>query len=343
MTRFDFYLTNAAANNNEAAKLREQTRMACIAYGMSRLGHEVSIVGLPQILGMSNRWKYFSHLMNGASKHAISVYPAETILTGNKDCDVAIKCSVKTDNDSLYIARSKLLVAHEYSDAIAEHDKLLPVPFLVHDRVIDSWCRDTVHVNLLTPIDIMQHYLDDDLEEIRSYQRLIAPAGLCACIGFAGVGHYGRDEIVAKLEAALPGMCAFRLHGSPKMFAASYMDWMSSLKAVVCPCGDTPKTNRWAEAVVLGKPIISPLQRTRVVPAQTGDNTIMPADWDDTQAILDGLERCDEIVANADVCYRQGWSPTGQAKQICLSLGLRRETTTKPIERRQKQQGDGEE
>lgn len=308
MAKFDFYLSNAAANNSPAARIREHTRMACIAYGLKRLGHDVLIVDSWHEFRESNRWRFFADMKGESRRDAITVKPAEYLMTGNHHCDVAIKCSVKTSNDAALVSRCKVLVAHEYADSVADEERLLPVPFLVHDRVIDWFCES----------DVLEYYLDDDETLANWVNPFIAKRDFS--IAFAGAGHYGRKEIAAKMEQWFP--CEFILRDSPIMSGQQYMEWLSGHRFALVPNGDTPKTNRWAEACILGLVIISPEQRTKVVPPQTNENTIMPADWDDVDGIKAGMERWKEIVMNAWESYCEGWSPTGQARQICKWLGV---------------------
>ena len=298
--RFNFYLQNAAVNNTDAAKVREQTRMASIAYGLSILGHEVQICSVSAEFRQSNRWCYFEHLWGNLSG-ALSVYPAEDVL--QRVCpDIGIKCSIDCEYDTVFLNRCGVLVAHENDEQCCDAKNLLPVPFMCFDGTIEYFIQN----------NLFDAYLNDDLETIRSH--FDVPKTKQA--GFAGVGHYGRHEMFV----GLTDYCEVVLKDTPVMSSGEYLKWISSFIAGLSPSGDTPKANRFADLVVLGLATVSPPVPIAITPPLNEHNSILLKDWDDIDGLENGLTKTDEIVANADKDYREGWSPMGQARQIVKAL-----------------------
>ncbi len=298
--RFNFYLQNAAVNNNESAKIREQTKMASIARGLSVLSHEVCICGVSDEFRQSNRWVYFEYLY-GKLESAKSVYPAESILHGVRP-DIAIKCSISCQTDAYFLSRCGLLIAHEHNEKQSEAKNLLSVPFLCFDGTIEYFIEQ----------ELFRAYLNDDLETIRSHFSVEKTKQVC----FAGVGHYGRH----KMFANLPDYCELVLKDKAIMTSGEYLKWASGFKAGLSPSGDTPKANRFSDLVVLGLATIAPPCPIAIMPPLNERNSIMLKDWNDIEGLEQGLERIESIVAEADKDYRNGWSPMGQARQIIKAI-----------------------
>ncbi len=298
--KFNFYLQNAAVNNDAAAKVREQTRMACIAYGLSTIGNEVRICSASDEFKQSNRWDYFKHL-SGCLEDAKRVHPAEDAKHGVRP-DIGIKCSVGCQHDDALLDKCGLLVAHEHNEKRSGAKNLLPVPFLCFDGTIEYFVEQ----------GLFNAYLDDDLDTIRSHFRTEKTKQVC----FAGVGHYGRHKIFV----GLPDYCELILKDTAIMTSGEYLNWLSSFKAGLSPSGDTPKANRFSDLVVLGLATIAPPCPIAITPLLNRVNSILLKDWNDIDGLESGLGNVESIVAEADKDYRDGWSPTGQARQILKAI-----------------------
>ena len=294
--KFNFYLKNAAGNNVVAAQIREQTRMASVAYGLSILNHEVRICNVSSEFQQSNRWDYFKHLY-GSLESAKSVHPAEDAMHGVR-VDIGIKCSVECQHDDILLNKCGLLVAHEHNEKYSQAKNLLPVSFLCFDGTIEYFIEQ----------GLFNAYLNDDLETIRSHFSVEKTKQVC----FAGVGHYDRQ----KMFASLPNYCEIILKDEPVMISGEYLKWASSFKAGLSPSGDTPKANRFSDLVVLGLATIAPLCPIAIMPPLNRVNSILLKNWNDIDGLENGLGNVESIVAEADKDYRAGWSPMGQARQI---------------------------
>lgn len=298
--RFNFWLQNVAVNNTATAKIREQTRMACIAHGLDMIGCEVRICEVSDEFRQSNRWSYFERFY-GRLSDAVNVYPAEESLHGVHP-DIGIKCCIGCAYDAVLLNRCGLLVAHENDEKYCGMKNLLPVPFLCFDKSIEYFIEQ----------GLFSAYLNDDLETIRSHFKVEKTKQVC----FAGVGYYGRHEMFANL----PDYCELVLKDIPAMSSGEYLKWISGFKAGLSPSGDTPKANRFADLVVLGIATVSPPCPIAITPPLNRVNSILLKDWNDTDGLENGLGNVELIVAEADKDYRIGWSPIGQARQILKAI-----------------------
>jgi hypothetical protein len=73
---------------------------------------------------------------------------------------------------------------------------------------------------------------------------------------------------------------------------------------------------------MMGVPVIRLGGKAEYTPPLARSNCILIEDWGDRAAIEEGMERSEPIVAEADRCYRTGWSLRGQLCQIFARLGL---------------------
>lgn len=295
--KFTFRLRNAAVNNNEEAKLRESTRMACLAHGLHQLGHEVSIANVPGVLLESPRIQWFQHLLGHKIPNALNVVPAESLRHGGS-CDVAVKCSVSTEHDALYLSRSRLVVAHEADPQCA--DRTLNVPFLIHDRVIRE----------MGPL--FEAYLRDDIEAIRAAWRPAVQTGVAA---YSGAGWPLRKQFFADA----PEWVEARFYDTHPMGGVEHARWLAGYRGAIVLRGDTPKVNLTPLAVLLGVPVVAP-EIERNTPPLDEDSMILFDGWDSLRAVLDDEARCRRIADRATEIYRAGWSPLGQARQIVRAL-----------------------
>lgn len=297
---FEFDTALAASNNSDNAKLREATRMATLAYGLHVLGHDARITYPGPILRRSPRWSYFQHLA-GSPAGGLKVLPAEALSSGHRNCDVAVKCSVGTKNDDVFLEHCRVLVAHEAANP--DDPRVLNVPFLIHDDMVIEMLQR----------DLFAAYLDDDVAKVRAaFDR--QPKGW---VGLRGTGWPHRT---AFLEAAPPWVDReFHRMGQPPMSAWDHSEWLCGFRAALALPGDTPKTNLTPLLALLGVPIVS-YQIEHNTPRLDDGSMILFGGWDALWATLNDPARLSEIEAEATAKYRAGWSPIGQARQIVRML-----------------------
>jgi len=307
MAKFDFYLSNAAANSGANGRTREHARMACLAYGMQRLGHDVHIVSVWNEFQRNPLWKFFQTLHGRPRNEALTVHPAEAMDAGNKHCDVGIKCCLGNhDKDELWLKRCQLYVARDVMPGLSGNERLLMVPHLVHYGVMMQLAED----------GLFQAYLDDDVEAIREFY----DAPKTDKIGFAGEDVAGRREFAEKLQAELGDVCDFRF--DERMPPGEYLRWMCSLRAALILPGEREATYRFAEAVMLGVLTIIKEQAQPIEPPACVANSIALWDWDDAPRISRRFDFAEEMLFEADEFYREYWSPTGQAGLAISKLGV---------------------
>lgn len=290
--KFDFYTRNAAAQNSREANLRESTRMCSIAYGLSRLGHNVRIVNAPDCLMESPRWGFFNGL-HGKEIDGMKVHPAET-MQGN----IGIKCSIGTANDEAFLSKFDLVVAHEYNERFESHRKLLKVPFLIDDGVMSG----------LVNAGLYDAYLDNNIERIRS----AFPWTPNGKVGFCGKGWRNRAEALADA----PWWADVQTYDTPVMSGIEHMRWITQYSGGLCLPGDTPKTRLPPLLALLGVPIIMwPISRFDTPPI-SDYNAILFESWEQVRSELDDEFRVSGIREYATANYLDSWSPMGQARLI---------------------------
>lgn len=296
--KFNFDLANAAVNNSEEAHIREATRMGCIAWGLVHMGHDVIINGISKSFENSPRWTHFKALY-GTPSGGVYVCPAEA----DALCDVGIKCSVDCTKDKELYSRCSCLVAHEYDMKHDSHNRLIPVPFLVHDRVMEY----------LMSAGLFQAYVSDDLEKLRKHFSAGKQAGR---VGFQGCGWSNRKHWAKEL----PDYCECVFYYSHSMSAADHCRWLMGFEAGIVFPGDTPKVNLMPLLAMLGISIVSIECPVRVIPPITDRNSILLKDWNDHEGLEFGLQRLKSISEAATEDYKSGWSPMGQARLIAEAV-----------------------
>lgn len=300
--RFEFHLANAAAHNLASARIREQTRMALVCEGLHRLGHDAVIADYSSEFRSSNRWQFFCHL-EGRLLDAVQVLPAETLLRSRPgDPTVAFKCSAGWSRDAQILQHCDVALFHEYDVTYEAHRKVLAVPFMVHDCIIEHFINT----------GLFDAYLADDVGAIREQYRVERDI----VAGFLGVGHYGRKDKAAQL----PDWCVFEFNDSPKFTPDAYLRWISRCQVGFNMEGETPKSYRFSELTLMGVVNAAPPCATRVTPELTERNSVLMKDWGDSDSVINALSRTNELIAAADECYRGGWSPAGQARQLARML-----------------------
>ena len=311
MATIGFNLAHIRADTPEIL-IRESSRMLLLALAAEKLGHDVFVRSVDNVFAQSPHWRYFKHLSDDGRRQAdVTVAVAEASEErppGGKFVGYATTVNMMPRRREL--TRYDLFVTTEYHLSHAGHERLLLIPFLVHDVVIGH----------MAEIGLLDKYAADDLASVRdAYHDRGGLLPRTGKVGFAGSKLYGR----AAMAACLPDYCQFVWHEGDQPFTPQmYMSWLSGFDAAVCLPGATPKTNRFAEAVVLGLPVVTVYQQTAVVPGLTSDNAILLNDWSDRESLDDGLARRAKIVKHADVCYRAGWSSMGQVKQMLSRLGV---------------------
>jgi hypothetical protein len=299
---FNFHLTNAAGNNNREARIREQTRMACIARGLSIMGHEVRIVGASEEFRGSERYTHFKDLFAEHKTGALEVHPAETMRNREHRVDVGIKCSVGIQNDANYLSRCQVLVAHEYDENFDDHPHLLPVPFMVHDSVMAGFITD----------GMFDAFIRNEVRSIRErYCR--EKNGL---LGLRCCGWTKRKEFCANA----PEWADIGFYDTPQMKALEHARWISGFRGGLCLRGDTPKTNSPSLLALLGVAIVMQPIARRDTPRMDYRNTIQFGSWEQVRLELENDSHLGDITAQATNDYINGWSPLGQARLIAERL-----------------------
>lgn len=294
--KFTFDMRNAAGGNTASARIREQTRMASLAYGLHLLGHDVRIVSCTEEFRASARFPVFSHL-TGDDHGGLRVCPSDD----RAPCDVLVKCSVGSRFDGAVLDRCRLLVAHEYDVKLEHHPKLLRVPFLLHDSVNEHFVQT----------GLMRAYLEDDLGVIRSH----FAATKVGVLGYSGYCYKHRREVCA----GAPEWADIRFYENPRMTAAEHIRWIMGFRAGLAIPGDTPKTYTHSLLAMLGIPIVSPTLRTTNEVPLTDANHIRLEGWGRVLELVESGE-ADERARAMDESYKAGWSPLGQARLIAERL-----------------------
>lgn len=300
---FTFHLANCAAANNDGAKLRESTRVGLLCLCLRKLGHDAFITNAPQLLIDSPRWKFFLPAYRPGVRVGLEVRAAEEFKRGGGRTDVAVKCSIGTANDTRLLNHCDLLVAHEYSPEIETSDKLLKVPFLIHDRVIEH----------LVEHDLFQAYIDNDLQAIRDH----FANGKSGVLGFCGCGWPFRKAFCADA----PDWAEIRFFDSHPMSGGEHAKWLMGFKAALALRGDTPKTNLPPLLAMLGIPIVMEPITAKDTPPFNALNTIPFQSWEQVHAAIQDDTILAQITAKATDDYINGWSPMGQARQIAERVG----------------------
>lgn len=304
---FVFSLNNVAPQNSEQAQIRECTRMASICWCINRHTlHKAIITDAPSVFRSHDRWKFFRHLYDPGAKRraALKVVPAENARVSHRPGDIGFKCSVNTKHDRLYLQRFRLLVAHEYDEPLYGKKGLLPVPFFVHDRVIEAFIR----------YGLFEDYLDNNLRPIwRQFSRLNPDNDrrLLAWCGATCWEH--RREF---LESAPHWLANESYESTHAMHADDHIRWLRNFKGALVLPGDTPKVNLTPLLALFRIAIVYFPVRVFDTPPVSEKNAIMFSDWNQVRLALRDWPRLSRIVSQAFHDYRHYWSPEGQAKLI---------------------------
>lgn len=314
MAEIDFHITHAGAATGGGARIRESMRMCALAYCMRILGHRVNICGGHKSVIDDPRWRMFSGMWHPAREGAITVRPTHE---DQMAADVIFKTDMKCENDKVLMAQCTILVAHNFAPEIADSDRLLDVPLMIHDEVMKA----------LHERSLFGAYMRNSVHLIRD---VIASTSTAKCkhtmdVGFCGEDRYDRRAMAGLLRESYPGAMDIRFTniddpGKPRMATMEYLAWLSRLAASLDLPGERDKTYRFAESVVMGTPIVT-TQKTRR-DGVSPQNAIVLDDWSDADSLIDGLFRRESIQREATTEYELSWSPMGQARRVLELLGV---------------------
>lgn len=296
--RFYFDTVNAAFNNCLDAHIRETTRMLCIAEALKILGHDVEAKASDNFKS-SGRAAHFSvPLTNrGVSANETLVISAEACLSGNLRNlrRIGIKTSVGVQNDKALSRCFELVLAHEFD---RPRDNYVPVPFLVHDRLLAEWMGS----------GLFSHYLNDNIDTLRAQYE----SRTSKLLGFCGFSHPVRRAFTRDA----PGWADITYYETHRLSAAEHARWLCGFRGGLLLPGDTPKTNLHGLLAILGRVIVAPPQERQCEPPLDQFNSVVFESWEQVHAILSDESRCNLLAAKATEDYKRGWSPLGQARLI---------------------------
>jgi len=189
-----------------------------------------------------------------------------------------------------------------------EGQPVMSVPFVSHDVVLEALWED----------GMTDAYLRDDLEAIRAKYGSSKKKRLA---GFIGGNLPVRSRIGATLEPPTYEVVWAGGH-HPRLLPTDVLRWISESEACLNLPGDTYSCSRFCDAVLMGVPVIPKKDTLWFTPAVNESNTISVDNWANILKIRAGIEHSQEIVANADKAYREGWSLRGQLVQSLKRIGI---------------------
>lgn len=284
-------------------------RMSLLGYGLHRLGHQVTVVGVnvnPICMDPRYHSGPLEQLVGVACGHYdVAVVPDHE--HDNQHARAADKVVLfKTHNDARCerdlesLRHCDVLVGHALCREVAERDDVLVLPHGVHDRLLKVLWTD----------GMLQSFLDDELETLRVWY---SPASKREGVGFCGTKDYGRKAMVRSLTE--DGIEVDVRWGSETP-TKEYVERLCSWKLGLCLPGCRPGSYRFCECVLFGCAPVVQLWDVAYSEPITRENAVVVRDWSDGDAVRAGLERLDELRAGADASYVRGWSPTGQARLL---------------------------
>ena len=182
--------------------------------------------------------------------------------------------------------------------------KWLSVPWLPFECVLHRMHED----------GMWRAYLTDDLEAIRARY---APRGRIAKLGACAYPWPWRTAIARRLGGDRRFEFQWPTCDSERMPADEYLRWLAGLYASLVLPGDTWKTSRHMESVMMGVPAVHLRGVVDYSPPLTRENTALVSDWT-VDEMFDALDFCE--VREADAAYRRGWSLRGQFAEILRRL-----------------------
>jgi len=187
--------------------------------------------------------------------------------------------------------------------------KIMQVPWLCHDRVLDVLHKD----------GLTSAYLNDNVEAIRSKY---AAAEHKRTIGFIGARLPHRSRIMAKVEGAF-GFEIKRWAGGhdPSLTPGQYLRWLTECELSLNLEGDTYSCSRLAECAMMGAAVVQCRpERFAYTPPITAANAVLCDAWTNKEQILSGWPDAEQRAEGATQAYREGWSLRGQFQQMLRRL-----------------------
>ena len=302
--RICFDIASAANPAGRTASLREQTRFAVLAYTMQEF---CEVCVRPSMLLQDHERGQFFRRMSKSDSYDYLVTSEMVGDTG----DVIIKVSegVRRDRELLERESCKVLVAHEHNSAhdVDNHPKLLPVPWPIYETTVDA----------LIEADLFFAYLTGDLTAIRE---VFATEPRIPRAVFIGTWLYGREKLAARVPQSISDII---LYGDNKPFSPQdYLKRVGQYAVGYDFPGNTPKTNRFSDLVMLGVVVARTAHDCPVTPSLTPENSVLmdcaypPNRWRSEAALQAGIESHLALREAADRAWHEGWGPRGTAKLI---------------------------
>lgn len=306
--KFVFFLDNAASNNWIPARLRESTRMVCIAATLRHLGCDVHIPEWPAYGG--DRWPLFGKF-GGDSGGDVAVVPAEVFA---RPLDFARVVGIKTSRDIRrdlkYVHLYDALIAHELNPVIAHRPNVLVSHWHLHRRAM-QWIIDK---------GLLGKYLENNVWGIR--RNVDPPADKKPRIIFCGTSQNGRKALAESIHPDIRKHIDFVWRNEPDhMPADDYMRLLASYDAGLHMPGDGPKTYRFAEMAMLGLTTVWLPSKMPECPPITQENAIPLASVNDVETFERLWPKRHSLRYAADDDYLQGWSWLGHANRLLNILG----------------------
>jgi len=306
--QFNVVADNAGRGNTQNAQAREALKMSCIAWCLQDMGHDVRL----SMNAALQSWDIAQFFESVKSVHgirdAVHIYPARSLFKQGRPQHSTVVCvkDSKKQNEIEILESCDILIAHEYNHKEpyiqSDDPRMITVPWLCHDVVIRALYEE----------GLLLSYLRDDLQALRS---ALCPSERIARVAFAGANIADRRQIAEAFESHADIVWVTWVgdvharHRSP----LEYMKWIGQYSAGLILPGDTPKTNRFSEVVLLGSAIVEVRREMLETPAVTQENAILLRDWQDIETLHERLPDWQQVSAQADVAYKSGWSPRGQA------------------------------
>lgn len=294
----------------KTARVRNIRKVAYFALAMARQGHSVAV-----------RDKAGSVLSRLPDHHPIqslervTVASPDVYLCNCHALELIMKCGrlPVSGNCPMVVLglreyavgpERRILESADLFAAVKHHaepgNRMLPLMHTVSEGV----------AQLLELDGLLDAYLTDDLGAIR---KQYPPDGY-RIAGFVGLNHYERAARLSLLPAWVD---AKLYNGNDRpMGPLEYLRWMAGCQVCVDLPGQHPRTYRFAEAAMLGRPVVCVPEGHQPTIPVCGINAIALRDWDDRQTLDELMARHEEIARCADDSYRRSWSLCAQVRSI---------------------------
>ena len=320
--KIDVELKEAAHNGSTKPVVREVTRMAILGECLHRMGHDVRLCHAPHEFDLSGRAHSFTVPFGGLRKNADVRVVASECTAGKTSsfagAVVRYKTRVNCRRDGLAVRNSDIFMAHEVDEEFAGRHDVLSIPFIVGDGIIEHMIRSS-RVRGGQFLRMFEAYLTDDLRTLRNVY--LSDVVVTDNVGFLGFKEYGRSAVCRAVASRMAH--DIELYENKPLGPVAYLQRTGSWAAGLCPEGVTPKCNRFSELAMMGVPIVMmEPERQPLKPMLAADNCVVLGDMHDVQPIRDAIKNRAAVVSRQDECYKTGWSPLGQARQLTRKLEL---------------------